>query len=74
MRTCNYDVAVTALSFKCCHFADGLRPGEKRKPVSVSIKEPTNKRRGRHADKHDELDPMDPAAYSEVSFLNVLYP
>ncbi|KAF6038857.1 PQBP1 [Bugula neritina] len=43
----------------------GLKTSERRKPVSVSIKEPKRKA-GRLAERHEELDPMDPASYSEV--------
>ncbi|XP_067941750.1 polyglutamine-binding protein 1-like [Watersipora subatra] len=42
----------------------GLASMERRKPVSVSIKEP--KRRTTRRETREELDPMDPASYSEV--------
>ena len=48
---------------------EGLASTERRKPVSVSIKEPATKRRNIRAERREELDPMDPASYSEVTYV-----
>lgn len=48
----------------------GLKTLDRRKPVSVSIREPPSKKK--KAERMEELDPMDPASYSEVCYSNRL--
>lgn len=47
----------------------GLNSLDRRKPVSVSIREASGSRKKKSAERLDELDPMDPAAYSEASVI-----